>query len=79
MEIKGQWILKNIKTYWILMLFPTKRILFEYRALVLKLHQDVGIINHPIYNMFFCDLEVMFGLSYIMAMLEGLNELIKLS
>jgi hypothetical protein len=62
------------------MLFPTKRVLFEYRALVLKSHQDVGIINHPIYNMFFfCDSEVMFGLFYIMAMLEGLNELNKLS
>jgi hypothetical protein len=54
------------------MLFPIKRVLFEYCALVLKPHQDVGIINHPIYNMFFiCDSEVMFGLSYIMAMLEG--------
>jgi len=62
------------------MLFPTKKVLFEYHALVLKSHQNVGVINHPIYNMFLlCDLEVMFGLSYIMAMLEGLNELIKFS
>jgi len=62
------------------MLFPTKKVLFEYHALVLKSHQDVGIINHSIYNMFFFgDLEVMFGLSYIMAMLEGLNELTKFS
>lgn len=80
MEIKGQWTLKNIKTRWISTLFPTKTILSEYWALVLKMHKDVGIVNQVVYNLeLFCDLEVMFGLSHIVPLLEGLNELIKFS
>jgi hypothetical protein len=60
------------------MLFPTKTILLEYWALVLKMHKDVGIVSQVAYNLeLFCDLEIMFGLSCIMPLLEGLNELIK--
>jgi hypothetical protein len=79
-ETKGQWILKNIKICWISMLFLTKIVLFEYRALVLKINQDVGIVSQVAYNLkLFCDLEIMFGLSHIMFLLEGLNNLIKFS
>jgi len=29
-ETRGQWILKNIETHWISMLFPTKGVLSKY-------------------------------------------------
>jgi hypothetical protein len=38
MEIGGQRIIKNIKIRWIFMLLLAKRVLSEYRALVLKMH-----------------------------------------
>jgi hypothetical protein len=38
MEIGGQQILKFVKMRWITMLFPTKRVLSKYCALVLKMH-----------------------------------------
>jgi hypothetical protein len=44
------------------------------------MHQDVGIVNQVAHNLeLFYDLEVMFGFSYIVPLLEGLNELIKFS
>ncbi len=62
------------------MLLPIKRILFEYHALVLKKHQDVGTMTQVTHNLeLICDLEVMLGICCIFSMLEGMNELIKLS
>ncbi len=79
-EIRGKKILKNIKIHWISMLLPTKKVLFEYCALVLKMHKDDGNNIQVAHNLkLFCDLEVMMGLSCIMPMLERLNDLIKLS
>jgi hypothetical protein len=41
------------------------------------MHQDVGIVSQTTHNLeLFDDLEVMFGLSYIVPLLEGLNKLI---
>lgn len=80
METRGQWILINIKTCWISMLLPTKRVMSEYRALVLKMHWDVDTITQVAHNLeLLCDLQVMLSLSCIMPMLEGLNELMKFS
>jgi hypothetical protein len=62
------------------MLFPIKRVLSKYWTLVLKMHQDVNIVNQVAHNLeSFCDLEVMVELFGIMPLLEGLNELIKFS
>jgi hypothetical protein len=62
------------------MLLPTKRVLPEYHALVLKMHQDVDTITQVAHNLeLLCDLEVVLALSCIMPMLEGLNELMKFS
>jgi hypothetical protein len=72
-ETKGQQVLKNIITYWISMLLPTKRVMSKYYAIVLKMHQDARNLE------LFCDLEVMMGLSCIMPMLERLNDLINFS
>jgi hypothetical protein len=45
MEIGGQCIFKNIKTWWISMLLLIKRVLSEYKALVLKMHKDSATIS----------------------------------
>jgi len=62
------------------MLLTAKRVMFEYHALVLKMHQDVDSNTEVAHNLeLLCDLKVMMGLSCIMPMLEKLNELIKFS
>jgi hypothetical protein len=62
------------------MLLMTKRVLFEYHALVFKMHQDANNNTKVAHNLeLLCDLEVMMGLSCIMPMLERFNELIKFS
>jgi hypothetical protein len=59
---------------------PNLKTLSKGHALVLKMHQDVGIINQVVHNLeLFYDLEVMLRFSCIMFMLEGLNELTKFS
>jgi hypothetical protein len=35
---KGNKLLKNVKTRWIFMLSPTKRVFVEYRPLIVKMH-----------------------------------------
>jgi hypothetical protein len=61
-----------------MLLLIKKYVLSKYRALVLKMHQDVGNNIQATPNLeFLCDLKVMVCLSYIMPMLEGLNDLIK--
>jgi len=62
------------------MLFLTKRVLFEYHALVLKMHQDVDDNTQVAHNLeLFYDLEVMMGFYCITPILETLNDLIKFS
>jgi hypothetical protein len=79
MEIGEQQNFKFIKMQWISMLLPTKRVLSKYCALVLKMHWDVNVVTQAAHNLeLFYNLEVMMGLSCIMPMLEGLNELINL-
>jgi hypothetical protein len=44
------------------------------------MYQNIGSNTQVAHNLeLFCDLEVMMGLSCIMPMLEGLNDLIKFS
>ncbi len=38
LEIKGNKVLKNVKTRWISMLSPTKKVLKEYESLVVKVN-----------------------------------------
>jgi hypothetical protein len=62
------------------MVLLIKKVLFEYHALVLKMHQDDGTNIQVAHNLnLLCDLEVMMRLSCIMPMLKRLNDLIKLS
>lgn len=62
------------------MLLLTKKILNEYKTLILNMHQGVPMIQVVAQNLdFFCNLEVMLGLSCLMPMIERLYELIKFS
>jgi hypothetical protein len=62
------------------MLFPTKRVMAKYCALVLNMHQDFSSNIQNVHNLeLFCDLEVLMGLSCIMPMFERFNDLIKFS
>jgi hypothetical protein len=54
------------------MLLPTKKMLNEYRALVLEMHHNFATISQATHNLqLLCDLEVMLGLSYLTLMLKG--------
>ncbi len=71
MEIRGKQILKNIKTHWIFMLLPVKKVMFEYCALFSKMHQGDGSNTQVAHNLkLLCDLEVMMGLCCTMPMLK---------
>jgi hypothetical protein len=62
------------------MLLLAKEVLSKYHALVLKMHRDANTIMQVAHNLeLFCNLEVMVGLSCIMPVFEGLNELNKFS
>jgi hypothetical protein len=62
------------------MILLAKKVLNEYRASVLKMHQDFATISQFSHNLqLLCDLEAMLGLSCLMPMPKGLNELIKFS
>jgi hypothetical protein len=64
-------------------LWPIKfviwKVLLQYHALILKMHWDVDIIMQFTHNLeLLYNLEVMWGHSCIMPMLEKHNELIKI-
>ncbi len=44
METKSKKIMQNIKTKWISMINPIKRILSEYRILLMKMTLDAPIV-----------------------------------
>jgi hypothetical protein len=59
-ETWGQWILRNIKTHWISMLLLVKKVMSEYCALALKMHQNAGNNIQTTHNLeLFFYLEVM--------------------
>jgi hypothetical protein len=79
-ETAGQRILKNIKTRWISCLEPVKRVLSEYRALVLKMHMDAPSLATAKANLnLLCEIELLLGMTCILPMLEALNYLMKFS
>jgi hypothetical protein len=59
-------------------MFPTKRILVEYKTLVVKMHDDLHIVVVTKTNLqYICDIEVVMGLTCIMPLLELVHALIK--
>ncbi len=60
------------------MLSFAKRILAEYKTLVVKMHDDLHIVATTKTNLqYLCDIEVVMGLAYIMLLLESVHALIK--
>jgi hypothetical protein len=79
-ETAGQQILRNVKTRWISCLEPVKRVMSEYKALVLKMHMDSSSLATAKANLnLLCEIELLLGLACILPMLEALNYLIKFS
>jgi hypothetical protein len=70
-DSKGLKILKNIRTQWISMLAPSKRLVDEYKFVVMKMFKDlptnpVVATNHEL----FYDVEIMMGMTCVLPMLE---------
>jgi hypothetical protein len=79
-ETASQKILRNVKTRWISCLEPVKRVMSEYKALVLKMHLDAPSLASAKANLnLLCEIELLLGLACILPMLEALNYLIKFS
>lgn len=78
MEKKGLKILKQVKTRWISMLKPAKRILTQYPVLLYKMHLDAPTLKTAQTNLeFLLDVQTLLGLACLMPMLEEMNRLIK--
>jgi hypothetical protein len=79
METQGNKLLKNIKTWCISMLEPTKRVMSEHCTLVVKMALDSTNNNSAKVNFeLLCDIEVLYGLAILLPMLEEVNNLMKL-
>jgi hypothetical protein len=78
METKGLKMLKYIKTRWVSMLSPCKRVLSEYRTLVVKMGLDMNTCSAAKDNFdMLVDLEIMLAFHYLVPMLEMVNKVIK--
>jgi hypothetical protein len=43
MEIEGLRMLRNVKTHWILLLEPLRRVMGEYKTLIVKMYEDATV------------------------------------
>jgi hypothetical protein len=78
LETKGLKLLFNTKTHWISMLSPLKHVLREYKSFLVKMHMDAPINKLVVENLdLLCDLELVFGLSCMLPMLEVVHKLIE--
>jgi len=77
-ETKVLNLLCNIKTCWISMFSPLKRLLTKYKLLVVKMYMDAPKSKPTQDNLdLLCDLELVLGLPCILPMLEVVLTLIK--
>ena len=90
METKGLNMLRNVKTRWILVLEPLRRILGEYKTLICKMAQDAAVKDPHLsekqrasrettmHNLdLFCDVGTLFVLPCLLPLLESVNSLMK--
>jgi hypothetical protein len=78
LDSKGNKLLKNIKTRWISMLSPCKRIFTKYTLLVVKMVEGSDHIENEKNNFeLLCDVETLRGLAYISPCLETMQRLLK--
>ncbi len=74
LECQGNKILKNVKVWWILMFSPSKRVLVEYKTLVVKWFKiETTKINYEL----LCDVETLLGISCTLFLLETMQGLSK--
>jgi hypothetical protein len=78
LEIKGNKILRNVKTRWISMLSLAKRLMVEYRTFLVKMALD-NLTNQQAKQNYehLCDFQTLLGLAYILPLLESMHALIK--
>ena len=78
METKGLKILKHCKTRWVGMLAPLKRVLSEWRLLIVKMAMDYS--SHPpsyvLYHLL-CDIDSLLGMACILPLFEAVQSLSK--
>jgi hypothetical protein len=80
LESKGRIILQNVKTRWISMLSPLKRVLSEYRTLLVKMYSDQFIkpaipatkVNYEL----MADIKCLLTLTAVLPLLEAVKALV---
>jgi hypothetical protein len=77
-ETSGLKILQNVATRWISMLEPLKRVLGEYKTLIVKMAQDANEESKAAHNLaLLCNVHTLLALPCPMPLLESLNQLIE--
>ena len=90
LEIEGRKILRNVKTRWISLLDPLKRVMGEYKTLIVKMGEDAAVKLPSLiakqaaaresarlnYDLL-CDVGTLLGLSCFMPLLDCVNLLMK--
>jgi hypothetical protein len=79
METQGNKLVKNVKTRWLLMLEPTKRVMSEYRTLVKMALEYTNNSSAKVNFELLCDIEVLYSLAILLPMLEKVDSLMKLA
>jgi hypothetical protein len=90
LEIEGLNMLRNVKTRWISVLEPLRKILGEYKTLIYKMAQDVAVKDPHLsekqrasretarHNLdLLCDVGTLFALPFLLPLLESVNSLMK--
>ena len=88
MEIEGLKILNNVKTRWISLLEPLKRVLGEYKTLIAKMCEDVAVkdlqpkareaTEKAKRNLnLMCDVGILLALPCILLLLDSINSLMR--
>ncbi len=78
MATKGNKIFLNVKTRWISMLSPAKRIMVEYKTLLVKMTLDNLTNQQAMLNYeHLCGIHIFFRLVCILPLLESVHALIK--
>jgi hypothetical protein len=77
-ETNGLKFLQNMATLWISMLEPLKRVLDEYKTLIVKMAQDANEESKVVHNLaLLCDVHTLLALPCLMPLLESVNHLIE--
>jgi hypothetical protein len=79
-ETSGLKMLPTVRTRWISMFEPLKRVLSEYKTLIVKMSKDAIEESKAIHNlMLLCDLSTLLALPCLLPLLESVNSLITFS